>query len=303
MHIESLQVFCDLANTGTFSEAAARNHITQSAVSQQIRSLEKRLGSQLLERTNHGVDLTPEGRVLLEAARRITEVYSDAAKQIERMRGKIAGTVRVATVYSIGLHELPPHVRRFREKHPEAQVEIRYRKSGQVYQDVSLGTVDIGLVAFPKARRGLAVDVYAVDQLVVICNPSHPFARKKSVRFSDLSGQNFVAFEPDTPTRQALDRLLKAHQVVIRRTMEFDNVETVKRAVEVEDAISIVPRRAVSREVASGTLRILAVGDHSDEARRPLGALRRRSRALTPPVQAFLEELRQGEAALPKAQK
>ena len=295
MHIDSLRIFRDLVQTGSFSEAARRNHISQSAVSQQIRSIEKRLGVQLVERTNQGLNLTPEGRIFLQGSEQIGVIFDQTVERIEKLKGQIRGTLRVATVLSIGLHELPPHVRKFREMYPEAVLEVIYRKASQVYADVQDGAADLGLVAFPKLRRGLSAQIYAKDRLVVVCAPGHALAPRSYVKLADLQGLDFVAFEPDAPTHQALDRIFKIEHMEVNRTMKFDNIETVKRAVEIENGVSIVPLRAVAREVERGTLTALEIRAPAMEIWRPLGIIRRRSKAISPPMRAFIDLLMESE--------
>jgi DNA-binding transcriptional LysR family regulator len=297
VHFDSLKIFTDLVHTGSFSEAARRSQVTQSAVSQQIRSLEKRLGAQLFERTSHATTPTPEGRVLLEACEQITRLYDDARSRIAEMKSTVQGSLSIATVLSIGLHELPPHIRSFREKYPEAVVEVSYRRASQVYGDVLEGAADLGLVAYPKTRRGLTTHVYARDRLCVICNPAHPLASRKSLRLPELEGAAFIAFEPDAPTRQAIDRVFKIENVHVKRVLEFDNIETVKRAVEIEASVSIVPQRTVRQEVQRGTLCALEIKAPAEEIWRPLGVLRRRSKAVTPAMRAFMHLLEEEEKA------
>ncbi len=301
VHIDSLKIFRDLVQTGSFSETAKRHQVTQSAISQQIRSAEKRLGAQLVERTNQGVRLTPEGQVFLEACEQISPLFDQAVQRIARLHGQIKGTLKIATVLTIGLHELPPHVKRFREQFQEAVLEVNYRKASQVYSEVLDGVADLGLVAFPKLRRGLAVQVYAKDRLGVICAPSHPLAQRRYLKLSDLNGLDFVAFEPDAPTRQALDRIMRIERVAVNRTMEFDNIETVKRAVEIESGISIVPLRSVAREVERGTLMAVEIRGPATGIWRPLGIIRRRNKAVTPPMRAFIDLILAGEREATKS--
>ena len=118
----------------------------------------------------------------------------------------------------------------------------------------SSGDVDFGLVAFPVRRRALQVEIFDEDELVLICHPEHPLAGRKSVSLSELNGEKLISFEPDLPTRKVIDRHFRDCRVEIEHTMEFDNIETVKRAVEIESGVSIVPSNTVRQEVQSGAL-------------------------------------------------
>lgn len=286
MYIETLKVFCDLAETGSFSKAAALNSITQSAVSQQIRSLENRFKVVLVERGRRNLALTPEGGVFLTACKEILEVYNHLGERLHELRDVVAGELKIASIYSIGLHELPPVLKAFRQKYGEVEVHVEYRRSVQVYNEVLAGEVDLGLVAYPSRRPGLQIDVFSEDDLMLICHPAHPLSRRKSVKLSDLNGQKLIAFEPDLPTRKVIDRHLREFNVQIEHTMEFDNIETVKRAVEIESGVSIVPRMTVKQEVESGVLAAVAISE--PRMVRPLAIISRRSRPRSPAQKAFL---------------
>ena len=293
MRIETLKVFCDLVETESFSEAAERSGVTQSAVSQKISSLEKDYGVVLLERGKKHFRLTPEGRVFLEAAQGILKIHRGIGTRFEELQNRVAGALRLATVHSAGLHELPAHFREFRTLFPEVDLDISYRRLNQVYSDVLEGSADLGFVAYPQERKGLVLEVSWRDRLVLICSPEHEFAARRTVRLKDLSGESFVSFEPDLPTRNALVALFKKEGVAVKEAMEFDDVATVKRAVEVERAVSLVPLKSVTQEVEANTLRVVDV--ESDELWRPLGLMRKRTRAVSPAMREFIGLLRERE--------
>jgi DNA-binding transcriptional LysR family regulator len=290
MQIETLKLFCDLVETESFSEAAERSGITQSAVSQRISALEKEFGVVLVERGKRSFGLTPEGRVFLEGSREMLETLKGMRARLEELRNLVAGELRLSTVYSIGLHELSPYLKRYREEFPQVDLEVSYRKATQIYSDVNEGRADLGFISYPKERKGLVVESYWRDKLVLICAPGHRFGKRKRMKLSDLVGEDFVSFEPDQPTRQALDGLFEREGVGMNKVMEFDNVETVKRAVEVEGMASIVPQKATYAEVKAGQLQAVAV-DH-EEMWRPLGIIRKRTKAVTPAMREFVELLK-----------
>jgi len=296
MYIDTFKVFCDLAETGSFSKAAVLNSITQSAVSQQIRALENKFQVTLVERGRRNFALTAEGTAFLEASREILEVYNNLDHRLHELRDVIAGELRIAAIYSIGLHELPPHLKSFREKFPDVELHVEYRRSQQVYSQVLAGDVDIGLVAFPTKRNGLQIEIFSEDKLVLICHPNHPLAGRKRIKIEELNGEKFIAFEPDLPTRKVIDRHFRDHSVQIEHAMEFDNIETVKRAVEIESGVSIVPRNTVRQEVESGVLMALEV--EGPKMSRPLGVLTKRNRARSPAQKEFVAALKRDFAAL-----
>jgi len=290
MHVESFKVFCDLADTASFSEAAARNGITQSAVSQQLRSLEQRYGAILVERGGRHFAVTAEGASFLEAARRILEIYEGIESELVAMRDVVAGSLTIATVYSIGFHELPPYLERFRNRYPEVDVQVLYRRSNQVYADVSENRADLGLVAYPQERKGVEIEPAWKDRLVIICPPSHRLAKRRSLDLKAIDGERFISFEPDLPTRKAIDGLFSAAGVSVKEVVEFDNIETVKRGVIIENAISIVPSESVATEVEAGTLARIPI--KGTFVWRPLGIVRRRNRAVTPAMREMVRILK-----------
>ena len=293
MHLETLKVFCDLAETKSFSKAAEANGITQSAVSQQVRALELKFHVTLVERNRKACALTPEGRTLLEASRQILDTYKSLGDRLHRSGHAVEGRLRVASIFSIGLHELPPRLHAFRTRHPEVEVAVEYRRSPDVYESVANGEVDLGLVAYPQARPGLKFEVFEEDELVVICHPNHRLAKFGTLPLAALNGEKFIAFGPDVPTRKVIERELRKHRVELRETIQFDNVEMVKRAVEIESGISLVPGNTVKAEVRAGTL--VAIPLDGIRFARPLAVVCKAARARLLLFRAFLAALR-GEA-------
>ena len=291
MQIESLKVFCDLAETESFTKAAQINSVTQSAVSQQISSLERLFKSLLIERSKKKFRLTREGQVLYDYSKQIIQTYDALHSKLQEIKDIISGTIRVATIYSIGLHDLPPYIKKFLKSYPTVNVHVEYRRANQVYDDVFSNVVDMWLIAYPVKDSKLEIVPLHKDPLVLICHPQHPFARQKSVRFKALTGQKFIGFEPDIPTRKALDKILKEHGVDPKLAMEFDNIETVKRAVEIEAGISIVPYGTVLQEVAKQTLAAVQIED--GDFYRPIAALYKKNKVLSPAMKQFLMLLKE----------
>lgn len=277
MQIETFKVFCDLAEGGSFSKAAVANSVTQSAVSQQIRALEQRFQVTLIERGRRNFALTAEGEAFLKASREIVGVYEQLGDRFHSLRNVVGGEIKIATIYSIGLHELPPYLKTFRVAHPEVEVRVDYRRSWEIYPLVLAGEVDMGFVSYPMKRTGLLIEPFLKDRLVMICHPEHALARKKSVTLGELQGEKFIAFGPDLPTRKVIDRYFRERGLAIKQAVEFDNIETVKRAVEVENGISIVPENTITQEVENGTLAVAEIRE--PEMWRPLGILLKRNRA------------------------
>ena len=289
MQIENFKIFADLVETKSFSKAAKLNGITQSAVSQQARAMERNFKTLMIDRSQKQFNLTREGQRIYEAAKEILHVYEKLESELQEMKKVISGTIRISTIYSIGLHELPPYVKRFLQEFPSVNVRIEYRRSNLVYEDILHNAVDFGLVAFPQKTRQIEMLPFRNDRLVLITHPNHALAKATEVDLKTLAGQKFIGFDPDIPTRKAVDVIFRDNKLEITPVMEFDNIETVKRAVEIDHGIAIVPQATVQQELRQGTLAIVPF--KGKEFTRPLAVLHRKGRVLTPAMRKFVETL------------
>jgi DNA-binding transcriptional LysR family regulator len=291
MQIESLKVFCDLTETQSFTKAAQINGVTQSAVSQTISSLERQFKSLLIERSKKNFRLTAEGEVLYDYAKQILQTYEALHSKLQEIKDIISGNIRVATIYSIGLHVLPPYLKKYIKGFPTVNVHVEYRRHDQVYEDVLGNVVDLGLVAYPVRDAKLEIVQMRKDPLVLICNPQHAFAKSKVMKYKALNGAKLVSFEKDIPTRRAIDKMLKDHGVSVEHVMEFDNVETVKRAVEIDSGVAIVPQETIRQEVVNQTL--VAIKLEDPEAFRPLAIIYKKNKVLSPAIKQFISLLKE----------
>jgi LysR family transcriptional regulator, transcriptional activator of the cysJI operon len=289
MNIDGFKVFCDLCDTGSFSRAAEASGITQSAVSQQIRAVEKRFGVPLVDRSRGSFSLTPEGHIYLQACRDILSRYESLGSMFRIARGELGGKLRIASVISIALHNLPPLIKRFRKAHPGVEVTVDYRKAEEIYGAVGDGRADLGLVAYPKARPGLRAITCWQEKLVLVMPPGHSLQGRKPLRLSQLDGERFVGLTPDIPTRQHLDKTLRTAGVRVSYVAQLENIETVKAAVEAEQAISIIPETSVRQEVKQGILTARPID--AERMWRPMGAITRRPIPDKPSLLEFLSLL------------
>ncbi len=294
MHIENLKVFSDLVNTESFSKAAKLNGITQSAVSQQLRAMEKHYDILIVDRSQKQFRLTPEGRTLHEAALRILGIAEKLNGELQEMKRVVSGPINLSTIYSIGLHELPRYVKQFLQEYPAVNLRVEYRRSNHVYEDILHHSFDIGLVAFPAKVKGIEVVPFCEDVLVLICHPGNPLAAKKTVTLAEIAQHKFVGFDADIPTRKAVDAMFREKRLELEPVMEFDNIETVKRAVEIDAGVAIVPRTTVEQELARGAL--VAVDIEAKNRTRPLAILYRKGKVLTPAMKKFIDMLTAGQA-------
>ena len=289
MQFDQLRLFVDLVKEQSFTKVAERNYITQPAVSLSIQKLEDELGTKLLERTTRRVLITDEGRILYGYAREILEKAQEAKAVLQERQDRMVGAIRLATVHSVGLYELPASLKEYIRRYPEVNIHVEYKPSDQVYHAVLDGEADLGMVAYPEERNGIVALPFFEDELVLICNREHPLAGAGRVRLRELEGQRFVGFQAEIPTRKAIDALLKAEGVRIDVRMECDNIEILKKMVEVGLGIALVPHLSVREEARTGSLCVARIRDHS--LRRPLAMVQRKGKTLSRPQRAFVELL------------
>lgn len=293
MHIQNFKTFCDLVETKSFSKAARLNEVTQSAVSQQLKAMEAHYDMLIIDRNQKKFRLTPQGTALYSTFKEILDLYEKLNCEIQEMRNIVSGTIQISTVNSIGLHELPPYLKSFIKQFPSVNARVEYRRANLVYEDVLHGNADLGLVAFPPPHKDLTIIPFANDELIIVMSPEHRLTKKRSISMNDLSGVEFVAFERDIPTRKATDEILAKAGVEVQVVMEFDNVETVKRAIEINAGIAILPSSTVITESERNQLVIykLEGGIHN----RPLAVIHKKNRILTPALRSFVELMQNGE--------
>ena len=295
MHIETLKTFCDLADLQSFSKTAEKHLLSQSAVSQQLAQLELAHKCQLIDRKKRPVELTKEGQLLYEAANDMLDRYEQLKSELNVLKSSAASRIDVAAIYSIGMHTLPNYVKKFMANYPDVNVHIEYLSAGRIYELVLIGDVDVGLVAVPKKDKRLDVYDFEDEPLVLACSPRHPLANQSQVDIHQVQFERFIGFEKDVPTRIWIDNILHRYNIVVRPVMEFDNIETIKRAVEINSGISILPQTAIFQEAASGTIRAIAFSNENFV--RPTGIIVRKDRILGQAGRYFIELLRKKREA------
>jgi DNA-binding transcriptional LysR family regulator len=290
MHMETLRMFCDLAELLSFSKAAQKHLLSQSAVSQQLAQLELAHKCQLINRRKRPIELTKEGRLFYQAAKDMLDRYEQLKNQLNALKSSAGDRINVAAIYSIGMHTLPSYIKKFMVWHPKVNVHIEYFSSEKIYELVLAGDVDIGLVAVPKQQKGLDVYDFQDEPLVLACSTEHPLADKSRVDVHTVQSEKFIAFEKNVPTRLLIDSILQRYGVVIQPVMEFDNIETIKRAVEINAGVSILPKTALLQEHAAGTIKTLTFSNENFV--RPTGIIVRKGRVLSQAGRYFIELLR-----------
>jgi DNA-binding transcriptional LysR family regulator len=289
MQIESLKAFCDLAECKSFTRTAHLNNVTQSSVSQTIAALERQFHALLIERSQANFRLTTEGEVFYDFSKRIVQSYEALHSKLQEIKGIISGNIHVASVYSFGLYDLPPYVKRFLQDCPNVKVHVTYRRPNEVYEDMLGNVADLGLVAFPEPHTKLETVPFRTDPLVLACPPQHPLAQLKVVSLKALNGQKMVRFEPNIPTRKAVDKILKDEGVEAQYVSQFDNIETVKQAVEIGVGMAILPENTIRGEVATRTIAAVRLeGNHF----APLAVIYKKGKVLSAAMRKFIELLK-----------
>lgn len=292
MQLEALKVFCDLVDLRSFSKAAEANGRSQPAVSRIVHELEHRLDVQLVDRSRRTLPLTPQGQLYYEGCKRLLEQYAELEASVRRARAsdQLAVSVRVAAIYSVGLGDIRDHIGRFEAKYPHARIHIDYLHPDQVYERVLAGTADVGLVSYPRRSREWAVLPWREEEMIVACAPSHPLARLAAIEPARLNGQRFVAFDRGLVIRREVDRFLRRHGAAVEVVLEFDNIENIKRGIEIGAGLALLPAPMLAREVQAGTLRALPL--RGCRLVRPLGILQRRPQRPGPAALNFIALLR-----------
>ncbi len=290
MHIETLKVFCDLADLRSFSKVAEKHTISQSAISQQLAQLEAAHKCQLVNRKKRPIELTREGRLLYNAAREIVDRYEQVESEMNALRLSTADRVDVAAIFSIGMHALPDYVKQFMLHFPRTNMHIEYFEADKIYEQVLAGEIDLGLVAIPKRDKRLEVYDFQDEPLVLACSPKHPLAAVNSLDIHKVQFERFISFSENIPTRLWIDNILQRYNIIVRPVMEFDNIETIKRAIEINSGVSILPENALVQEVNAGTIK--AIDFSNERFLRPTGIIVRKDKVLSQAAKYFIELLR-----------
>ena len=290
MHIETLKIFCDLAELRSFSKTAEKHLLSQSAVSQQIAQLELAHKCQFLDRKKRPLGLTHAGQLFYHACKDIVDRYSELTSSLNALKSSSAGRINIAAIFSIGMHTLPDYIKKFMVKFPDINVHVEYLSAVKIYDLVLAGDVDVGLVAVPRRDKRFDVYNFTNEPLVLVCSPRHSLAGEEQVDVHRIQFERFIGFSSEVTTRTWIDGILERYNIVIQPVMEFDNIETIKRAVEINSGVSILPKTAIVQELAEGTLK--AVNFSNENFVRPTGVIVRRDKILSPSARYFIDLLR-----------
>lgn len=289
MVLDDCKLFRDVAQSRSVSKGAALNGISQSAASQQIQEVEDRFGIELLDRSTRPLGLTPAGRLYFDLCREVLRKADEFTAALDELKHEIGGTVRIASIYSLGLSEMPLLREKFARVYPKATVRTEFLRPDRVYDAVTSDAADLGLISYPEHRREITVIPWRDETMAVALPPGHPLARYSKLTAKDLEGQKFIAFDEEVIIRREVDRFLREHDVNVVAVMQFDNIQSIKEAVGSGHGISILPERSIASDAEQG--RVVSVPLDAPGFVRPVGIIHRRRKKLNRATLAFLDLL------------
>jgi DNA-binding transcriptional LysR family regulator len=259
-------------------------------VSQTVLHLEQRLGVKLVDRSTRPFHLTPQGQVYFEGCRGFVEQYLMLEGRVRSAETVTAAPLAVAAIYSVGLRDMNQYVQRFTSLYPNATVQISYLHPSQVYERVLDGSADLGLVSYPRRSRAIRSIPWREERMVLACTRENPLARLPSVRLAKLQGTPWIGFDTNLVIHRRLERVLRQHGARVDVRLRFDNIESIKRAIEAYSAAALLPLPTIEREIEVGTL--VGVPLAGLRLFRPLAIICRGQRRLHPAIQGFIDVLR-----------
>jgi len=287
---ENLKLFKDIAQTKSISRGAKMNGISQSAASQHVGEVERVLEVRLLDRGTRPLTLTPAGRLYYDLCRDALRRKDEFNTALGRLRSQVEGSVRVASIYSVGLSEMSRLEAEFLRKFPQARLQVEYLRPEKVFEAVVNDQADLGLVSYPEPTKEIAVIPWREEEMVLAIAPGHALSDLAVARPEDLRGQDYICFDEDLPIRREVDRFLRDHGVQVNQVMHFDNIQMIKEAVALGSGVSILPERNLRAEVDRG--RLVAVTLAAPGLFRPVGIIHRRRHKFSRAVAAFLDLLK-----------
>ena len=296
MQVKALKVFCDVVEQRSFSEAASDNGVSQSAASQMVSHVEEQMGVKFIDRSQRPIALLPAGELFYRGCRQIVDQFENLRKELLDYASSESGQVNVASIYSVGLSHMNWFVQQFLADSPDSKIRVEYRHPDQVYQLVERGQAQIGLVSYPRESRSIQATEWREEEIAVACSPDHSFASRKCLKLVELHGQSMVGYDERLRIWTEIDRALTVAGVETNVVMRFDNTETIKRALEIDAGIGLLPAPTLDREVAAGTL--VRIPLEPPGLIRPVGIITKRGKELSVEATRFVEFLLQNRFAV-----
>lgn len=255
MEIRQLRAFVAIAETGTFTAGALRVHVTQAAISMQIRQLETEIGAKVFVRAPRHVILTEAGEQLLRRARHILREHDAALDEIAELAGAERGRLRIGSASAMVLtDQLPGILSNLRDQHPAAEIAVTSGTSEVLVDQILAGEIDIAFVSLPVDVRGIKTERLSEDQLVAIASPRHKLAKQKTISAYTLAGERLILGERGGNTRRLIDQFFAQAGVTLHVAMELSRQQAIRRMVEADMGVGIVPLQSVIEDVENGKL-------------------------------------------------
>jgi DNA-binding transcriptional LysR family regulator len=255
MEIRQLRAFVAIADAGTFTAAAQRVHVTQAAISMQIRQLETELGVKLFVRAPRRVVLTEAGEQLLQRARHILRDHDAAVDEVAELAGTQRGRLRIGSASAVVTTDvLPKLLKAVRKQHAGGNLSLVSGTSDALVQQLLNGELDLAFVSLPVEARGIHTERLSQDQLVAIASPRHRLAKQKTVSAYTLAGEKLILGERGGNTRRSIDQFFAQAGVTLHVSMELSRQAAIRRMVEEDMGVGIVPLQSVSEPIAKGRL-------------------------------------------------
>lgn len=253
MDLAALKIFLAVAHERSFSRAAAKVHRTQPAVSQAVRRLEAELGEQLFDRSSKTGTLTEAGRMLQNYGHRLVRLAEETESAVRDLRDLRRGRVLIGA-NEAAVHTLLPLVSRFRQQYADITIDVRRVPARQIAVEVQQGSLDFGALTFHPNEPGLLEVPVGSDELVLLIPPSHRLAKRKQVAMEDIAEEPVVAHNDPSPARERVLRLFEERHVPLHMVIALPSLDGIKRAVEMNLGVALLPRRCAITEIASGRL-------------------------------------------------
>lgn len=289
--VKHIEAFLAVARLGHFTRAAAALHVSQPALTVQVKQLEEALGIKLFDRNNRTVRLTQAGRDLVAPFERLTLDLASIVKHAHDLSAHRRGVILVAALPSVAAGVLPRAIRTLADRHPAIVVRVRDAIAGRVLELVKSGEVDVGIGSLIRPDQEIAHEPLFTDRLCAFTRPDHPLARRRSIRLRDLSAQPLILTGQDTSVRQIIERTLEQERLPVRVAQEATYMTTAIGMVHAGLGVAILPESAVALDGSGAKLRALAIRE--PDLTRDIGLLRRKERSFSPATQRLVDVLRE----------
>jgi DNA-binding transcriptional LysR family regulator len=263
MDLRQLEIIRAIADTGSFTAAGEKLHVSQSAISRQILLLEDELGEPVFHRIGRRIRITPAGESLLQLSHRVFQDLQETVSGISDKRESLSGTMRLVGGMTVCLYVFPALLAEVRRIHPHLDLKVTVGSAERSIAMLRSGAGDLGLITLPVEATDLVSVPVLEEELLLITYPTHPLAKKKSIAPGDLTRQHFVLFETGSITRRLVEAFFTREGIEPEIIMETENVEIIKAMVRSGLGISIIPWQAAAADVRTGQLFCSRIAGHS----------------------------------------